>query len=61
MKHLLPQFPLYTSLPEKLIWWAVRALCVAGARFAERREFVLDMAAPTPEKPWRQSTATPAK
>ncbi len=29
MKHLLPQFPLYTSLPEKLIWWAVRALCVA--------------------------------
>ncbi len=24
-------------------------------------EFVLDMAAPTPEKPWRQSTATPAK
>lgn len=29
MRHLLPQFPLYATLGDKLGWWAVRALCVA--------------------------------
>lgn len=29
MRHLLPQFPLYATLADKLGWWAVRALCVA--------------------------------